>query len=117
MALSAVDVGRYSPRFEIVVNGARLSADVSHVITGLEIEQQLNKMNSFKFQVRDEYLPAGAPGQGGTKPFRWLGHPLFKFGNDVSVSLGYTSLVKMAEGKIQNIGATFAQGIAPSFSV
>jgi phage protein D len=115
--VNAVDVSRYAPRFEIIVNGTRLSADMSHVITSVEIEQQLNKLNSFKFEVQDEYLPVGAPEHGNTKPFRWLGHPLFRFGNEVSVSLGYLKLVKMAEGKIQNISATFTQGLAPSFSV
>jgi phage protein D len=117
MALSAVDISTYAPRFEIIVNGSRLSADVSHVISSLEIEQELNKMNSFKFQVQDEYAPAGAQGAQSARPFRWLGHPLFKFGNDVSLSLGYLTLQKMTQGKIQNISASFTHELAPTFSV
>ena len=117
MGLSATDISRYAPRFELVINGSQLMADMSRVIISLEIEQQLNKLNSFKFQVQDEYRPAGAPDQGSSKPFRWLGHPLFKFGNDVSISAGYGKLVKMVEGKIQNIGAAFAQGLAPTLTV
>jgi len=117
MALSAVDISSFAPRFEIIVNGARLSADVSHVITSLEIEQELNKMNSFKFQVQDEYAPAGGQGEQSVRPFRWLGHPLFKFGNEVSISLGYLKLKKVTQGKIQNISASFTQGLAPTFSV
>ncbi len=117
MALSAVDISTFAPRFEIIVNGARLRADVSHVITSLEIEQELNKMNSFKFQVQDEYAPAGGQGEQSVRPFRWLGHPLFKFGNEVSISLGYLKLKKVTQGKIQNISASFTQGLAPTFSV
>src|SRR5215469_1754161 len=115
--VSAVEVSHYAPRFEIIVNGTPLGPEMSRVITSVEIEQQLNKMNSFRFEVQDEYLPAGAPDQGGTKPFRWLGHPLFRFGNEVSVSLGYLNLVKMTVGKMQTIRANFAQSLAPSFSV
>jgi phage protein D len=99
------------------MNGTRLSADISHVISSLEITQQLNTLNSFKFEVRDEYLPQGCPGQGAARPFRWLGHDLFKYGNNVTISLGYQRLFKMCEGKIQNINASFTQGLAPTFSV
>ena len=117
MAVSAVDISRYAPRFDIAINGAPVGADGLHAITSVEIEQQLNRMNMFRFQVQDEYAPGGAPGQGRARPFRWLGHPLFTFGNDVSVSIGYVHLVKMAEGKIQNIQADFTHGLAPTFSV
>jgi hypothetical protein len=77
MVASAADISHYAPRLEIIVNGTRLSADMSHVITSVEIEQQLNKLNTFKFEVQDEYLPTGAPEQSDTRPFRWLkAHPV-----------------------------------------
>jgi uncharacterized protein len=115
MAVSVVDLEHFAPRFEIEVNNTRLAADVSHMVRSVEIVQELNRTLSFSFEVQDEFMGDG---------FKWLGHgsqmtqEIFKYGNNVAISIGYAArLVKMCEGRIQNITATFDQGVAPSFTV
>jgi phage protein D len=115
MALASVDVEHFAPRFEIEVNNTRLAADVSHMVRSVDIVQELNRTLSFSFDVQDEFMGDG---------FKWLGHTgrmtqeIFKYGNNVAISTGYANrLVKMCEGRIQNITATFDRGIAPSFKV
>lgn len=107
--VAAVDIRFYAPHFEIKINGSRMSAEMSNAILSVEIVQEIDKMNSFRFELQDEFTNEG---------FRWLGHDILKFGNMASVSLGYASkLEKMAEGAIQNIKANFTKGIAPTFTV
>ena len=109
MAVSVAGISHYAPRFLIKINNAEIAAEVSHTIKSVVIEQELNTTNSFRFEVQDEFRGHG---------FKSLGHELFKFGNAVSIAMGYTgNLVKMVEGKIQDISAVFVQGIAPSFTV
>lgn len=109
MGLTAVDISYYAPEFTIEINGRETSAEVSKTILNISIQQELNKTNNFRFDVQDEF-------RGGR--FQWLGHDLFKFGNNVSISMGYVhNMHKMLEGKIQNISANFSQGIAPAFTV
>jgi len=109
MAVSIAGISQYAPRFLIKINNAEIAAEVSHTIKSVVIEQELNRTNSFRFEVQDEFRGHG---------FKWLEHELFKFGNAVSIAMGYTgNLVKMVEGKIQDISAVFAQSIAPSFTV
>lgn len=108
MAVNEADVRRYAPRFIIAVNGVDLSPEVSQAITSLEITQQLNRLSSFRCGVQDTFDGFD---------FRWLGGDLFKFGNEVSIAIGYSNLVYPAlEGKIQSIAPEFASGTAPSFS-
>lgn len=109
MAVSIAGISQYAPRFLIKINNAEIAAEVSHSIKSVLIEQELNTTNSFRFEVQDEFRGHG---------FKWLEHGLFKFGNAVSIAMGYTgNLVKMVEGKIQDISAVFVQSIAPSFTV
>lgn len=108
MAVNNVDIQRYAPRFVLTINGVDLSPEVSHAVTSLEISQQLNQNSSFRCTVQDTFDGFD---------FRWLGSELFKFGNEVSIALGYSNLLLPAlEGKIQNIAPEFASGTAPSFS-
>lgn len=108
MAANEADVSRYAPRFVITINGVDLSPDVSQAVTSLEIRQQLNRMSSFSCQVQDVFDGI---------VFRWLDSELFKFGNDVSIAIGYSNrLFPALEGKIQNIQPEFSSGTAPSFS-
>ena len=109
MTTAAVDIRYYAPKFVVVINGSRLAADISKTILNISVEQELNLLNNFSFEVQDEFRA----GQ-----FRWLGHDLFKYGNDVKIHLGYAHhLLDMVEGKIQNIQAEFFQGTAPTFTV
>jgi phage protein D len=115
LSIANVDVSYYAPGFVIEINGRELSADVSKTILSLTVEQELadreraTPSNNFRFDVQDEIKDGR---------FEWLGHDLFKYGNNVSVSMGYTNnMQKMVEGKIQNISANFSQGVAPTFTV
>jgi phage protein D len=106
---AAIDVSRYAPGFNVVINGEELEAEVSKIISNLTIEQEINKCNNFRFTVQDEL-------KGGK--FKWLGHDLFKFGNEILIKMGYSNNKrKMLEGKIQKISANFFQGLAPTFTV
>ena len=109
MPVDAANIEFYAPRFKIEINSAELAAEVSHTIQNVEIVKELNKPNSFRFVVQDEF-------KGGA--FKWLGHDLFKYGNSVSIHMGYTNnMIKMLEGKIQKITADFIKGTAPTFTV
>jgi phage protein D len=109
MANTAVDINFYAPEFHVIINGRRLSGDVSGSIQSISVDQELNTFNNFTFEVQDECLEGG---------FRWLASDLFKYGNDISIHLGYAQrLYPMVEGKIQKIDASFSQGMAPTFTV
>jgi uncharacterized protein len=109
LALSNVDVRYYAPAFRIEMNGKELQAEISHLITGISIEQELKETNQFSFTVQDQM-------SGGK--FTWLGHDLFKYGNLVEIYLGYPNDMKMIlKGKVQNIAAEFREGLAPTFTV
>lgn len=108
MALTEASVRRYAPRFSIKINGVDLSPAVSHAITSLEITQRLNQLSSFSCSVQDTFDGSD---------FRWLGSDVFRFGNEVSIAIGYSNdLYSVLEGTIQNLAPQFASGIAPSFS-
>ncbi len=109
MAESAVEARYYAPEFAVEINGKELTGEMSSVISSIAVEQEINKTNNFKFVVQDELRD----GQ-----FQWLGTDLFKYGNNVSVDLGYVSdRPRMMEGQIQNISANFFAGTAPTFTV
>lgn len=109
MALTSIDIDYYAPGFEIKINNSALPDEAAYAIESVEVTQRLNRPNDFHFSVQDEF-------RGGR--FRWLGHKLFEVGNDVSISMGYTGrLVELARGKLQNIGASFTLGTAPTFRV
>lgn len=108
VALTQAKIRYYAPEFKIEINSAELKAEVSHTILSLRVEQEVNRTNAFDFVIQDEFK-VGA--------FKWLGHEPFKFGNTVSVSMGYAGhVIKMVEGKIQNIDANFFEGTAPTFT-
>ncbi|MCP4367929.1 MAG: phage late control D family protein [Deltaproteobacteria bacterium] len=109
MVSSKVSLSHYVPEFTIEINGKETSADVSKNITSITVDQVLNKPNNFSFKVQDD-------SKGGR--FQWLGHDVFKFGNDVTIHMGYVqNMHKLIEGKIQNIKASFSKGLAPTFTV
>jgi phage protein D len=106
---SAVEAAYYVPAFVVEMNGKKLTHDVSKIISSITVTQVLNRTNSFRFVVQDEF-------RDGT--FRWLGKEPFKYGNNVSIDLGYVgNMRRMTEGCIQNISASFFTGTAPTFTV
>jgi len=63
MPTAAVDIRSYAPEFYVVINGRRLTGEVSGSILSINVDQELNRMNDFTFQVQDECIEGG---------FRWL---------------------------------------------
>ena len=109
MSTTAADISYYAPEFIIEINSREIFAEISKTILSVNIDQELNKTNNFRFEVQDEF-------KGGC--FQWLGHDLFKYGNNVSIQMGYVhNMHTMTEGKIQNISANFSKGTAPTFTV
>lgn len=117
MIVTETDISHYAPGFTISINGKEFSADVSKTILSLTITQEINKTNNFSFEVQDEFRydfqDKSRPG-----PFKWLGHDIFKYGNNVSIEIGYLSnMHKAVDGKIQSISANFSGNTAPTFKV
>ena len=109
MGTDQIDVSTYAPGFKMAINGTELKPEVAYSILNLKIEQELNKTNSFSFEVQDEFN-AGR--------FTWLETDLFHIANTVSISIGYTHhLVKFLEGKIKSVNGSFNTGCAPTFTV
>ena len=84
MASDQTNVSRYAAAFKIAINGSEIEAEAAFSILTLKVEQELNKTNSFTFDVQDEFR-AGH--------FRWLEEKLFRVGNPVSVSIDRKSVV------------------------
>src|SRR4051812_42829282 len=106
--VSPIDTNFYAPAFKISINGDEIEPALAHSILTVRLEQELNKTNSFSFEVQDEFN-AGR--------FKWLEKEMFRVANPVSVSLGYADrVVRVLEGKIQNVNASFHTGCAPTFT-
>ena len=110
MAVTQADVSYYAPVFHIKINNKDVDAEVSAIILDITIRQEIkNKISSFTFTVQDSFFE----GQ-----FRWLGDPLFKYGNIVMISMGYAgNMHTMIEGTISKISADFTSGTTPTFRV
>ncbi|HEY5812919.1 MAG TPA: hypothetical protein VIT23_09735 [Terrimicrobiaceae bacterium] len=109
MSLESSNVTHYAPGFKITINGSELDPVAAYSILGLKVEQELNKTNAFSFEVQDEF---------NSGQFKWLESDIFQVANLVSIAIGYTNnLVKVLEGKIKNINASFHTGCAPTFTV
>ena len=109
MSVSNLDISRYAPRFEVMVNGVPISAEAAHAISSIEVSRELNRANSFSFTVQDEFSPLG---------FKWLGQDFFRVGSPVAVAMGYSSLLlPMVSGKINELSTEFVSGLRPTFNV
>jgi len=109
MTTNQTSVNQYAPGFMIEINGSEIDPELAHSILSLKIDQELNKTNGFVIEIQDEFKA----GQ-----FKWLQKDIFKIGNPVSISIGYTnSLTKVLEGKIKNLNGSFHTGCAPTFTV
>jgi uncharacterized protein len=103
------NVNNYAPGLKIMINGSEIDPLAAHSISSLKVEQELNKTNAFSFEVQEEF----AAGR-----FKWLDGDVFRIANAVSIAVGYTNnLVKVLEGKIKNINASFYTGCAPTITV
>ncbi|GJL61827.1 MAG: hypothetical protein NPIRA04_04810 [Nitrospirales bacterium] len=116
--MNDVDVQYYAPRFQIKINGSEHQADIAQAVLTVTVEQEINKTNGFRFDVQDDFIRSEQGNSKNGERFQWLGHDLFKYGNEVSIAMGYLDDVKtIVEGKIQKISARFNSGSSPSFTV
>lgn len=109
MPADTLNVGQFAPGFKVTISGQELAPELAHSVLSLKIEQELNKTNGFTIEVQDAFHEGR---------FKWLQEDLFKVGNSVSVSAGYTNrVVRIVEGKIKNLNASFHTGCAPTFTI
>ena len=109
MTTESVRVDTYAPTVALRINGAPITPAAGASIRSIEVQQAINKAGLVSLVVQDE-LRAGQ--------FAWLGNALFKYGNEVSVALGYLGdNAVVATGKIQNIIAQFPEHAHPTFTV
>ena len=110
----AVDVGRYTPRFSVLVDGRELPVEAAHMVKGVEVVHELNRASAFAVEVQDQYVDGR---------LRWLdggrgARKLFDIGNHVAIAFGYAGpLETVCDGVVQRIAASFSEGLAPSFTV
>jgi len=113
-----IDLEYYAPRFQIVINGMLTQVAIAQSVLSVTVNQEVNKPNSFTFDVQDDLIHVGEDAQSLREQFQWLGHDLFKYGNDISIAMGYlNTLAPLMEGKIQKITAKFSDSSAPSFTI
>jgi uncharacterized protein len=111
---TSVNIATYAPRFTVLVDNRDLSSEATHMVKSVEVVHELDRASSFNIEVQDEYLNGR---------FRWLDkgsgtQGLFDFGNRVTIEIGYADhLERMCDGVVESIGASFSEGLAPSFTV
>lgn len=103
------DATAYAPAFDIKVKGQSLATDASAAVTSLTITKKIGQADNFSFVVQD-ILNNGQ--------FKWLGNDLFKYGNPVSIAMGYSGdKSQTIDGHIQGISPNFSSGVMPTFTV
>jgi uncharacterized protein len=103
------DVSYLTPAYEIKVNGTKLEVKNENLITSVTVSKALGQADHFSFEVQDVLVNG---------KFKWLGDDLFKFGNKVSIAMGYAGkLNHKIEAHIDNISPNFSTGVAPTFKV
>lgn len=101
----------YAPQFGIQINGQALPPNAAKTISSVTVEEKVDLGNSFTLKLNDEYDLAN-------EKFRWLDHQLFKEGNEVTVTMGYSdNLFFMATGKINRIESSFFMGEIPTLTI
>ncbi len=94
----------YAPRFEVEIEGKKLSANMSKVIIEVTVDEKKDEGASFSLTVHDEFDMV-------TQEYKWLDHPLFKEGNKVTIKMGYSDkLYTMMIGEITSIEPSFFSG-------
>lgn len=101
----------FAPVFEVLVNGQRLSADVSKNITDVSFTDEPGKLDTFSFTLANPY-----------PEMRWTHDPraasLFEEGNTVKIKMGYLDDPKlMIEGPITSTSLSFPSSGTPTVAV
>ena len=100
----------FAPSFRIVVNGARIRADVSAEIEQVQVVSKPDTLDTFSFTIANP-LPK----------MRWThtdDADLFREGSSVKIALGYVDdLQDMIEGEITQISPSFPQDGIPTVAI
>jgi phage protein D len=109
--ISTETLNFYAPRFEVEIEGKKLSANISKIIKEVRVEEEKDKASRFSMTVNVEYdLEKGG--------FKWLDNPLFREGNKVSIKMGYGSnMHTMITGRIYELASGFFSGDAPTLTI
>ncbi len=109
--LSSETLNFYAPRFEIEIKGQKLAADISKAILDVKIEEKVDQIAGFTITLNDEFDMEA-------QVFKWLDHPLFSEGNEVTVKMGYSNnLFTMMIGRITGIEPGFFSGETPTITL
>src|SRR5262245_3918637 len=101
--------GGYAMAWQVWLDGQELEPALSASIRKIEVEHELNRSSGFVLEVED-VLEEGRT--------HWLEQGIFKVGKAVRIALGYADQRRVVfEGKVQNIGASFQVGCAPTLTV
>lgn len=102
--LSLSNAGFYAPRFEVEIKGKKLAAEMSKAVIDVKVEENVNQAAGFTLTIHDGF-------DINTGKFKWLDHPLFREGHEVTVRMGYSAkLSPLLVGKITRIESNFFQG-------
>jgi phage protein D len=100
----------FAPAFQVEINGAQLSADISRNIEEVSVTSEKDSMNSCSLTIANTY-----------PVMRWThtsDAKLFQEGNSVKVSMGYVDgLQEIFDGEITTVTSNFPAGGAPTVKV
>jgi phage protein D len=100
----------FAPAFQVQINGAQLSADISKNIEEVSVTSEKDSMNTCSLTVANTY-----------PEMRWThtsDATLFQEGNSVIVSMGYVDdLQEVFNGEITTVTSTFPASGAPTVKV
>lgn len=102
----------YAPRFEVEIEGEKISSDILKIIKEVRVEEEKDLASRFSMTVNDEY---------DTKKGEFKGlaeDSIFKEGNMVTIKMGYGGkLDTMINGRIDELESNFFSGDAPTLTI
>ncbi|UCH97384.1 MAG: phage late control D family protein [Candidatus Aminicenantes bacterium] len=104
-----IDTQYDAPAFKIEIEGKEMDAAAAMSIASVSVTKKMGQADYFSIQIQDEM-------RGGT--LKWLGNKMFKYGNKVSIKMGYTNDTSFKmQGHIEEIKPQFIDSPAPVFEV
>lgn len=104
-----VNAGFYAPRFDVMINNSKLPADMA--IIDITVDEKIDVGASFKLTIHDEFDMT-------TQQFKWLDHPIFDVGNNITIKMGYGgNLFPLLMGNITSIEPSFFSSETPTLTV
>lgn len=109
--LSTEMLNFYAPRFEIMIKGQKLVLEISKTILNVTVNEKLDEGANFELTIHDEF-------DMNKQKFKWLDHPLFSVGNQVSINMGYgDNLHTLIIGNITSLESSFFSGETPTITI